>query len=154
MPPLRASFSAIVMNERRTEDNAAPTGGLQWQLVIGIVAGFLSILLVVYLLHLLSQSRALGFPRRVLDVLPLGNHRASNSVTQAESGTSNPSFNLSRAATPAPPAPPPPYTARPTTASFHAVAVPPYSLPRQPVRQPRKCCPAPRHHVDEPVARG
>ncbi|KAG1739458.1 uncharacterized protein EDB91DRAFT_1082394 [Suillus paluster] len=146
MPPLRTPLFAIAMNVRRAEKNA---GGLQWQLVIGIVAGFLSILSVIYLLHLLFQPR-LNIHRRVFGyVLPLGNHRASNSVTESE--TSNSSPDLSMAATPALP---PPYTARPTTASFYAVPIPPQSHQREPVRHPRKCHPAPRRHVDEPIARG
>ncbi|KAG1720769.1 hypothetical protein EDB19DRAFT_548478 [Suillus lakei] len=151
MPPIRAPLLRVMLNIRRTEDNAASTDDLQWQPVIGIIAGFLSILLAVYLLHVLLHFHASGFPRRVLEfILPSGTHRVSHSVTESETSGSSP--DLARVASLAPP---PPYTARSTAAPpLYTVTVPPRSLQGGPVRYPRNYRPPPRRHVEEPISRG
>ncbi|KAG2038846.1 hypothetical protein BDR03DRAFT_285777 [Suillus americanus] len=145
MPPVRV---AVMLNFRRTENNAATTtSDLQWQPVIGIVAGFLSILLAVFLLYLLFQFHASGVPHRVFGyVLPSGTRRVSHSVTGNERSGSRPDLSS--------PAPPPPYTARLTAASLYTnLTVPPRSLQGRPVHYPGNY-PPPRRHVDEPISRG
>ncbi|KAG1719000.1 hypothetical protein EDB19DRAFT_769167 [Suillus lakei] len=149
MSPIRAPLLRVMLNIRGAENNAAPTSDLQWQPVIGIIVGFLSILLAVYLLHVLFQLHASGVPRRVLGyVLPSGTRRASRSVTESETSGSSP--DLSRAASPVPP---PPYTARSTTAPPYTLTAPPRSLQGGPVRYAQNCRPPPRRHVDEPISR-
>lgn len=149
MPPVRV---AVMLNFRRTENSAVTTtSDLQWQPVIGIVAGFLSILLAVFLLYLLFQLHASGVPHRVFGyVLPSGTRRVSHSVTENETPGSWPGLS-----SPASPAPPPPYTARLTAASLYTnLTVPPRSLQGRPVHYPGNYPPPPRRHVDEPISRG
>lgn len=150
MPSIRAPPFHVMFIVRRTENNVVPTSNVQWQPVIGIIAGFLSILLAIYLIHLLFEFHASGFPRRVLGyVLPSGTRRVSHSVTESESSGS--SLDLS---SPASPATLPPYTARSSPAPLYTVAVPPRSLRGGPVRYSRNYRPGPRRHVDEPISRG
>ncbi|KAG1810887.1 uncharacterized protein BJ212DRAFT_1525903 [Suillus subaureus] len=124
MPPVRPLLLRVTLNLPRTENNAATaTSDLQWQPVIGIVAGFLSILLAVYLLHSLFQFHTSGVPHRVLRyILPSGTRRVSHSVTESE--TSGSWADLSSSASPAPP----PYTARSIAIPLYTVTVPPRSL--------------------------
>ncbi|KAG2114248.1 uncharacterized protein F5147DRAFT_770242 [Suillus discolor] len=147
MPSIRAPFLRVILNTRLTENNAAPTSSdLQWQPVIGIVAGFLSILLAVYLLHLLFQFHASGISPRIPGyVLPSGTRRVSHSVTESERSGSWPDLS-----SPAPP----PYTARSIAAPLYTITVPPRSLQGGPVRYLRNYRPPLRHHVDEPISRG
>lgn len=138
------------MNIRRAQDNTAPADNLQWQPVIGIIVGFLSILLAVYFLHLLFQFHASGVPLRALAyVLPSSLLRASHPVTEIDASDSFP--DLSRAASLAPP---PPYTARSTTDPFHAITVPPPSFQGRPAHHLRSSRPPPRRHVDDLISRG
>jgi hypothetical protein len=70
MPSIHAPVFHAMLNIRRTENNVAPTSSdLQWKPVIGILAGFLSILLAVYILHVLFQFHASGVPHRVASEL-------------------------------------------------------------------------------------
>ncbi|KAG1899661.1 uncharacterized protein F5891DRAFT_391046 [Suillus fuscotomentosus] len=70
MPPVRAPLLRVMLSTRLAENNAAPSSSdLQWQPVIGIVAGFLSILLAVYLIHLLFQIHVSGISPRILGEL-------------------------------------------------------------------------------------
>ncbi|KAG1884048.1 hypothetical protein F4604DRAFT_1919872 [Suillus subluteus] len=151
MPPVRVPSFRVILNFRRTENNAATTtSDLEWQPVIGIVAGFLSILLAVYLLYLLFQLHASGVPHRVLGyVLPSGTRRVSHSVTERQTSGSWPELS-----NPTIPAPPPPYTPRLIAAPLNTVTVPPRSLQGGPVHYPRNYPPPPRRHVDEPISRG
>lgn len=143
MPSIRAPLFPVMLNIRRTENNVASTSSdPQWQPVIGIVAGFLSILLAVYILHFLFQLHASGVPHALEHALPSGTRRV---VTQ--SGTSGSWPDLSRPA-------PPPYTARSTIPPAYTVTIPPRSLQGVPVRFSRNYRPPPRRHVDEPISRG
>jgi hypothetical protein len=145
---VRAPLFHIMPNFRRTDNNAATTtDDLQWQPVIGIIAGFLAILLAVYLLHMLFQFHASGVPHRILG-LPSGTRRVSHSATESETSGSWP--NLSRPAGP----PPPPYTARLDAIPLYTVTVPPRSFQSGPVRYPPNYLSPPRRHVDEPISRG
>ncbi|KAG2359677.1 hypothetical protein BDR07DRAFT_195329 [Suillus spraguei] len=164
MPPFRAPVPRVMLNFPRTENNATPTtGDLEWQPVIVTIAIFLSILLAVYLLHLLFDFHASGVPHRVLSeslcsflkyiyilapayVIRPGTRLVSRSFTENETSGSWP--NLSSPAIPAPP----PYTARSTTAPFYPVTVPSRSLQGGPVRSARNYV-APRHHVED-ISRG
>lgn len=148
MPPFRAPVPRVMLNFPRTENNATPTtGDLEWQPVIVTIAIFLSILLAVYLLHLLFDFHASGVPHRVLTyVIRPGTRLVSRSFTENETSGSWP--NLSSPAIPAPP----PYTARSTTAPFYPVTVPSRSLQGGPVRSARNYV-APRHHVED-ISRG
>ncbi|KAG2069245.1 hypothetical protein BDR04DRAFT_713976 [Suillus decipiens] len=148
MSPIRAPVLRIGLNFPRTEKNAASTtGDLEWQPVIGIVAGFLSILLAFCLLHLLFHFHASGVPNRILGyVLPSGTRVDSHSVTASETPSSRP--DLSSSASP----PPPPYTARSIAAPPYTVTVPPTSLQDGLVRY--HLSPPSRSHVEELISRG
>ncbi|KAG1854057.1 hypothetical protein C8R48DRAFT_776832 [Suillus tomentosus] len=148
MPLVRAPLLRVMLSTRLAENNAAPSSSdLQWQPVIGIVAGFLSILLAVYLLHLLFQIHVSGISPRILGyVFPSGARRVSHAVTDSGTSGSWPDFSS--------PAPPPPYTARSIAAPLYTITVPPRSLQGGPVRHPPNYLPPPRRHVDEPISRG
>lgn len=155
MSPFRAPLLRVMLNFRRDDNNAASTNSdLQWQPVIGIAVGFLSILLAVCLLHFLLQFHASSVLHRVLGyVLPSGARRASHSVTEGETLGSWPDLLSPARPAPLPPPPPPPYTARSTAPPLYTVTVPPRSLQGSPLRYPRDYRP-PRRHVDEPISRG
>lgn len=145
MPSIRAPLFRVMLNIPRTENNVASTGSeLQWQPVIGIVVGFLSIMLAVYIIHSLFHLHASGVPRALEHFLPSGTRRA---VTQSETSGHWP--DLLR------PAPSPPsYTAGSTSPPAYTVTMPPRSLQGVPVRFSRNSRPPPRRHVDEPISRG
>jgi hypothetical protein len=138
MTPARTPLLRVMLNFRRTENNAATTtSGLQWQPVISIVAGFLSILFAVYFLHMLFQFHASGSLHHIL-----GTRRVSHPATEHETSGSWPDLSS--------PAGPPPYTATP----LPTVTVPPRSLQDGPVRYPPNYLSPPRRHVDETMSRG
>ncbi|KAG2130773.1 uncharacterized protein EDB93DRAFT_1255753 [Suillus bovinus] len=145
MSPVCSPLSRVMLNIRLAENNAAPTNSdLQWQPVIGIVAGFLSILLAVYLIHALFQCHASGvFPRILGHALPSGTRRI-HSVTESEMSGSWPELSSSA---------PPPYTARPIATPLYAITAPPRSLQSGPVRYSQNLPPL-RRHVDETISRG
>ncbi|KAG2128682.1 hypothetical protein DEU56DRAFT_503799 [Suillus clintonianus] len=149
MPYIHAPHFHITINVRRAQDNTTPTGDFQWQTVIGIIVGFLSILLAVYLLHLLFQFHASGVPRRTFEyVLPSSILRASHSVTEPDVSGSFPDIPRTTSR-----APPPPYTARSNTAPLPAITAPPPSFQGGPARHPRSSRPSPRRHVDDLISR-